>query len=189
MALGVVLYATVVLMPGLSRAMPRPLLWPALALEPLRIANRYGLFAVMTEERYEIEFQGSRDGKHWTAYPFRYKPQDPMRAPGIYAPYQPRFDWNLWFASLGGWRAYPWVVRVELQLVEGSPEVLRLFAGDPFGGNPPSFVRSMKWRYRFTTREEKKSTGAWWKREMVGPYAPSLHVGPEGIEAVPRQGP
>ena len=47
----------------------------------------------------------------------------------------------------------------------------------------------MKWRYRFTTREEKKSTGAWWKREMVGAYAPSLHVGPEGIEAVPRQGP
>src|SRR5436305_7611657 len=69
--------------------------------EPFRVANRFGLFAVMTRARYEIELQGSYDGEHWTAYPFRFKPQDPKKAPGIYAPYQPRFDWNLWFASLG----------------------------------------------------------------------------------------
>jgi hypothetical protein len=30
---------------------------PAIAFDPLRIANRYGLFAVMTPHRYEIEFQ------------------------------------------------------------------------------------------------------------------------------------
>src|SRR6267378_8341032 len=34
---------------------------PVSALEPFRIANRYGLFAVMTRGRYEIEFQGSDD--------------------------------------------------------------------------------------------------------------------------------
>ena len=49
---------------------------PVAALEPFRIANRYGLFAVMTRGRYEIEFQGSDDGQTWIAYPFRYKPQD-----------------------------------------------------------------------------------------------------------------
>ena len=74
---------------------------PERALEPFRIANAYGLFATMTEARYEIEFQGSADsGRTWIAYPFRYKPQDVMERPRIYAPYQPRFDWNLWFASL-----------------------------------------------------------------------------------------
>jgi hypothetical protein len=78
---------------------------PAEALDPLRIANQYGLFAVMTPHRYEIEFQGSNDGQHWTAYPFRYKPQAPGERPRIYAPYQPRFDWNLWFASLGSWQS------------------------------------------------------------------------------------
>src|SRR5271165_5314784 len=77
---------------------------PVAALDPFRIANRYGLFAVMTRGRYEIEFQGSNDGQTWAAYPFRYKPQDPGERPGIYAPYQPRFEWNLWFASLGSWR-------------------------------------------------------------------------------------
>jgi hypothetical protein len=73
-------------------------------LEPFRIANQYGLFAVMTRGRYEIEFQGSNDNLAWTPYPFRYKPQALDAAPGLYAPYQPRFDWNLWFASLGEWR-------------------------------------------------------------------------------------
>ena len=55
----------------------------------------------MTRERYELEFQGSTDGQNWTPYPFRNKPQDVHTAPRIYAPFQPRFDWNLWFASLG----------------------------------------------------------------------------------------
>jgi hypothetical protein len=76
-------------------------------LDPFRVANRYGLFAVMTRNRYEIEFQGTRDGTTWIAYPFRYKPQDVRKAPGLYAPYQPRFEWNLWFASLGSVQEKP----------------------------------------------------------------------------------
>src|SRR6202051_2500633 len=105
---------------------------PVVALEPFRIANRYGLFAVMTRGRYEIEFQGSDDGKAWVAYPFRYKPQDPAKAPGIYAPYQPRFDWNLWFASLGSWREYSIVPRTEIRLLSNESDVLNLFEKNPF---------------------------------------------------------
>jgi len=172
--LGWVLYATIVLAPGLSHRLPRRLLLPAVALEPFRIANRYGLFAVMTQDRYEIEFQGSRDGAAWIPYPFRYKPQDPLQAPGIYAPYQPRFEWNLWFASLGDYRGYPWVVRTELRLLDGSPEVLQLFAKDPFAGVPPAYVRAVKWQYWFTSAEEKRRKGAWWRREELGLYAPAL---------------
>src|SRR6185437_1415454 len=94
------------------RDSPLPTL-PIEMLEHLRIANQYGLFAVMTNGRYEIEFQGSNDAEHWTPYPFRYKPQALNEAPRIYAPYQPRFDWNLWFASLGSWRQYQFVVNTE----------------------------------------------------------------------------
>ena len=183
-ALGWIFYATVVLMPGISRLLPGPLLSPAIVLEPFRIANRYGLFAVMTSERYEIEFQGSRDGVSWTPYPFRYKPQDLMRAPGIYAPYQPRFEWNLWFASLGEWREYRWVLLTELRLLEGSPEVLRLFAGNPFPDGPPTWVRAVKSQYWFTTPEEKRATGAYWKREELGLYAPQLRKESGRVEAV-----
>jgi hypothetical protein len=147
---------------------------PARLLEPFRIANRYGLFAVMTHQRYEIEFQGSNDGKNWTPYPFRYKPQNPYKAPGIYAPYQPRFEWNLWFASLDDWRNNKWVVRTEERLLRNQPDVLALFSGNPFGAAPPQKTRVMIWQYWFTTLEEKRRTGAWWNRRLLGEYAPGI---------------
>jgi len=105
---------------------------PVALLEPFRVANRYGLFGIMTRGRYEIEFQGSDDGKNWTPYPFRYKPQNLNEPPGIYAPYQPRFDWNLWFASLGSWREYPIVPNTEVRLLSNDEDVLALFKSNPF---------------------------------------------------------
>jgi len=147
---------------------------PVTALEPFRVANSYGLFGRMTWARYEIEFQGSNDGLTWTAYPFRNKPQALNEAPGIYAPYQPRFEWNLWFASLGGWRENPFVVRTEQQLLVNNPDVLHFFRFNPFPHAPPTHVRSVLSQYWFTDRATKKSTGAWWRREPRGLYAPSL---------------
>jgi len=104
---------------------------PIVALDPFRIANQYGLFAVMTPHRYEIEFQGSNDGENWVAYPFRYKPQALNERPRIYAPYQPRLDWNLWFASLGSWQEYSIVPRTEELLLDNDESVMGLFAGNP----------------------------------------------------------
>jgi hypothetical protein len=147
---------------------------PQELLSPFRVGESYGLFANMTRARYELEFQGTRDGKTWIAYPFRYKPQDPHQAPGIYAPYQPRFDWDLWFASLDDVDQWPWVVTVEERLLAGEPSVLKLFARDPFAGQTPIAVRTIKWRYWFTTPAEKRATGAWWRREEIGPYAPAV---------------
>ncbi len=158
---------------------PIPLV-PARWLEPFRIANQFGLFAVMTPDRYEIEFQGSLDGKTWIPYDFRHKPQDVTRAPGIYAPYQPRFDWNLWFASLGVWRQYPFVLNTEERLLAGSPDVLALFANNPFPNQQPLQVRAVLWQYWFTDMATKRATGAWWRRELVGLYAPTLEREPDG---------
>ena len=149
-------------------------------LEPFRIANAYGLFAVMTPARYEIEFQGSNDGKTWVAYPFRYKPQDPKERPGFYGPYQPRFDWNLWFASLAPWQQSPWVVLTEERLLEGSPSVLGLFRADPFHGKQPSMVRTVLWQYWFTDLDTKRKTGAWWRRQELGPFSPGVTRAKDG---------
>jgi lipase maturation factor 1 len=153
---------------------------PVAALEPFRIANRYGLFAVMTRGRYEIEFQGSMDGQEWKAYPFRYKPQELNQPPGIYAPYQPRFDWNLWFASLGSWREYPIVPNTELRLITNDKDVLQLFAGNPFAQQVPRYIRVLLWQYWFTSMPEKRSTGMWWRRQLVGAYAPTIEREPDG---------
>ena len=153
---------------------------PVAMLEPLRVANQYGLFGRMTWKRYEIEFQGSIDGQNWTPYVFRNKPQNPAEAPRIYAPYQPRFDWNLWFASLGEWRENPWVLRCEQLLLTGDPDVERLFASNPFPQSPPKQIRAVLWQYWFTDRATKRATGMWWRREYLGLFAPSLERLPNG---------
>ena len=158
---------------------PLPTL-PIIALQPFRIANRYGLFAVMTRGRYEIEFEGSYDGENWKAYQFRYKPQELNEPPSIYAPYQPRFDWNLWFASLGSWREYPIVPNTIVRLLSNDKDVLQLFTDNPFPQAPPREIRTVLWQYWFTSMEEKRKTGMWWKRQLLGRYAPTLEKAPDG---------
>jgi hypothetical protein len=153
---------------------------PARILAPFRIANAYGLFAVMTRARYEIEFQGTADGRSWTPYRFRYKPQDPKEAPGIYAPYQPRFDWNLWFASLGPWQESLWVALAQARLLENSPDVLALFRSNPFPKAPPRAVRTVLWQYWFADPATRRATGRWWERREIGPFTGVVERGPDG---------
>jgi lipase maturation factor 1 len=182
--LGLVFYVTTLqLLEMFIPKLPLPEV-PVEWLEPFRIANQYGLFAVMTHARYEIEFQGSTDGKTWIPYPFRYKPQDLNKAPGIYAPYQPRFEWNLWFASLGSWQQYKFVVWTEERLLQNSPDVLELFASNSFPSSPPKEVRSVIYQYWFTDLKTKRETGNWWRRELLGDYAPALIMQPNGRPAV-----
>jgi hypothetical protein len=179
-ALGMVFYVTTAeLLWMFFPALPLPDS-PVRALEPSRIANRYGLFAVMTHERYEIEFQGTTDGTNWTPYPFRFKPQALDKAPGIYAPYQPRFEWCLWFASLDNWRGNRWVVWTEERLLKNDPDVLKLFASNPFASAPPARVRAVLYQYWFTDLKTKHDTGNWWRREFLGEYAPTLERTPDG---------
>ncbi len=185
-----IFYATTLELIWMFSTLPFPTS-PVEVLEPFRIANRYGLFGIMTRGRYEIEFQGSEDGKTWIAYPFRYKPQNLSVPPGIYAPYQPRFDWNLWFASLGSWRDYPIVSSTEMRLLSNDNDVLTLFERNPFPHDPPRAVRAVIWQYWFTTISEKRSQGLWWRRQFMGLYAPTIERQADGtIRAVdwPRVG-
>ena len=178
-------YDTTVEMIGIAaRRIPSALILPVAALEPFRIANQYGLFAVMTRNRYEIEFQGSDDGVNWIPYRFRNKPQALNEAPRIYAPYQPRFDWNLWFASLGDWRENEIVPITEERLLVGDADVIALFRNDPFPQMPPRYVRSVLWQYWFTSISEKRRTGDWWQRKYLGLYAPELTMTVDGKFAV-----
>lgn len=139
---------------------------------PWHLANGYGLFAVMTTERPEIVFEGSRDGRQWRAYELPYKPGDPGRAPGWATPRQPRLDWQLWFAALQRPDDNRWVGAVVAGLLQGSPPVLALFDHNPFADEPPRYLRASLYRYRFTTFAERKENGAWWRREYLGEYWP-----------------
>jgi lipase maturation factor 1 len=157
------------------------LLLPAAVLDewlaPLRTVNSYGLFAVMTTERREIIVEGSNDGTNWLAYEFKYKPGGVNRRPAIVEPFQPRLDWQMWFAALGNVQQNPWFENFCERLLQGSPEVLALLKKNPFPNHPPRFIRAELYDYRFTNFAEHRATGAWWRREFIGEYLPpvSLH--------------
>ncbi len=140
-------------------------------IAPLRIVNSYGLFAVMTTTRPEIVVEGSQDGSHWQAYEFKYKPGDVKRAPPWVAPYQPRLDWQMWFAALGTVRDSPWFYGLAGRLMEASAPVKKLLARDPFPTAPPRYVRGVLYDYRFTNFAERRASGAWWHREPQGVWA------------------
>lgn len=72
------------------------------------------------------------------------------------------------------------VVQTEERLLRNQPDVLALFAGNPFASSPPQRTRVMIWQYWFTTLEEKRRTGAWWNRKLLGEYAPGLERLPNG---------
>src|SRR5438093_1541297 len=154
---------------------PRPLVAIYARLQPFRIVNGYGLFRVMTKDRDEIVIEGSADGIDWLPYEFKWKPGDVMRAPGWCAPHQPRLDWQMWFAALGSYRENPWFGRLIVRL-EWSRDVSRLLAKNPFSHEPPRYIRAMFYRYRFTTLRERSETGAWWKREELREYLPTVSL-------------
>ena len=140
--------------------------------EPLRIVNTYGLFANMTTTRPEIIIEGSNDGETWQAYEFRYKPGNIYRHPPIVAPYQPRLDWQMWFAALGSYQNNRWFVELMRRILEGEPSVIRLLSHNPFPKAPPKYVRAREYSYTFTRFGEK----AWWSRVDNGTYLPAVSL-------------
>ena len=155
-----------------SLRLPRPVRRTLEWLEPFRVVNSYGLFAVMTTERPEIVVEGSNDGATWLEYGFRYKPGDLYRPPRWVAPHQPRLDWQMWFAALGSVYSAPWFVSFIQRLLEGSPEVLDLLERNPFPDAPPRYIRALLYDYHFT--DATSADGAWWRRELLGLYFPPV---------------
>ncbi len=151
------------------------------------LVNTYGAFGSVTRERYELVIEGTEardDGEPgaWREYEFRGKPGDPRRRPPQVAPYHLRLDWLMWFAALSPAYAEDWLVPFLAKLLEGDPAVLRLLRRNPFPHRPPARVRALFYHYRFTTRRERRETGAWWARELVGHYLRPMALASPPVE-------
>ena len=155
---------------------PRALMNVYEKLEAFRIVNGYGLFRVMTKDRCEIVLEGSINGIDWLPYEFKWKPGELKRPPGWCAPHQPRLDWQMWFAALETPRENPWFIALVFRLLQGPRDANALLAFNPFPDKPPRYIRAMFYRYRFTTVDELRQTGAWWKREELREYLPTLSL-------------
>jgi len=140
---------------------------PLAAVTPFEIVNTYGLFAVMTTTRPEIILEGSDDGIAWREYSFPYKPGNLSRALPFVAPYQPRLDWQMWFAALGNYQENQWVGELVYRLLTGEKSVLGLLDPPPFP-KPPRFMRALLYQYDFTLPSDRARTGAVWRRSLRG---------------------
>jgi hypothetical protein len=140
--------------------------------DSLHLVNTYGAFGAVGRVRQEIVVEGTADpepgpASDWRAYEFKGKPGDPRRMPRQFAPYHLRLDWMMWFAALSPAYARSWFGPFVERLLAGDRDTLRLLRHCPFPDAPPVYVRARVFRYRYTTRGERRASGAWWERTYV----------------------
>ena len=142
--------------------------WVMSLSQSYRLINTYHLFAAITTERIEPQFETSADGgTTWTEHDLWHKAGDPTRAPDFVAPHQPRVDFQLWFYGLNYRHREPsYVATLVGRLCDDPGAVAALFRA-PLPEHPDA-VRISYWRYHFTRPSETRATGAWWRRESVG---------------------
>lgn len=133
-----------------------------------QLANAYGAFGTVTKERIEYVVEGTADADpdaaSWQEYEFTGKPGDVRRVPGQFAPYHLRLDWLMWFLPLGR-SLDDWFTTFLVRLLEADAPTLALLRHDPFGGERPRWVRVVSYRYRFSSRAERRDHGAVWVRD------------------------
>jgi Lipase maturation factor len=158
--------------------------------DPWHLVNSYGAFGSITHPRFEIVLEGSSAAlptpKDWLAYEFKGKPGDPHRRPPLVAPYHLRLDWLMWFAAMPsrGLSYPPWLIHLVGKLLSGDAAGLALLRHNPFPESPPRRIRARYYHYRFTTPAERRASGCWWHRELVGDYLPPLSLDNEQFRAI-----
>jgi hypothetical protein len=151
------------------------------SFEPLHLVNTYGAFGSITKTRNEIVIEGTDDSPPtaasvWRAYEFKGKPGDPMHRPPQVAPYHLRLDWLMWFAAFSTPNEHDWFVPMLAKLLEGDAATIGLLRVNPFPDHPPRYIRAQFYEYHFTTPDEHRRTGAWWRRTLVGSYYPPVSL-------------
>jgi hypothetical protein len=155
----------------LERTLPGPV---ARLAGDFRLVARYDLFGLVAAERPVVVVEGSADGKTWLAYEPRSIPARVDRPPARIAPSTSYLDFLLWGAPFGPLEdRLRWLGPLARRLLEGAPDVRRLFAVDPFPDDPPRYVRATLWRYAYADAEGR-ARGDHWRREAAGVYAPAV---------------
>jgi len=149
------------------------------SFDPFRLVNTYGAFGSVSRTRDEVIVEGTEAAAietvtPWREYEFKGKPGDVRRMPAQLAPYHLRLDWLMWFLPLSSRYGERWFVPFLIKLLEGDRPTLALLRSNPFPDRPPRFVRARLYRYRFTTAKERRETGAWWSRTLIGEYMPPV---------------
>jgi hypothetical protein len=143
----------------------------------LDLVNTYGAFGSVGRVRLNVVFEGTDaatpdDSAVWHPYPYRALPVALDKRPPQIAPYQPRLDWQMWFASMSTYDQYPWTLHLVWKLLHNDPGALSLFGGNPFPDKPPRYIRAVLYSYAFAP--PGNASGQWWTRQEQGLWLPPL---------------
>jgi len=160
------------------------------SFDPLDLVNTYGAFGSVGRERFNVVFEGTEASKpdahaEWKAYPYKALPVALDKRPPQIAPYQPRLDWQMWFAAMSRPEQYPWTLHLVWKLLHNDPRALSLFSENPFPAKPPRYIRSVLYRYEFARPGNPE--GNWWKREELGLWLPPLSTGDPRLRELLKQ--
>jgi Lipase maturation factor len=142
------------------------------------LVNSYGAFGTVGRERFTLVFEGTTDSDpsaittQWREYLYPAQPVLLGETPVQIAPYQPRLDWQIWFAAMAGPNEYPWTIHLLWKLLHNDPGALSLFRSNPFSQGPPKYVRVMLYRYHFV--RPGTAGGNYWIRDSLGLWLPAL---------------
>ena len=148
----------------------------------VHLVNTYGAFGSVGKERYELILEGTNDEvinekTEWKEYEFKYKPGNPYRKLPIIAPYQPRIDWQIWFAAFSAPEREPWLIHFIWKLLHNDKDTLSLIANNPFPDNLPKYIKIEFYKYEFA----KPGTGKVWNRTYVGQWLPPISTETKGL--------
>ena len=149
------------------------------SFDPLELVNTYGAFGTVGQERLNVVFEGTMDenpgdSANWKPYIYKGLPVALDKRPPQIAPYQLHLDWQMWFAAMATTDEYPWTFNLAWKLLHNDPNAVTLFAGNPFPGKPPRYIRAVLYRYSFAKPGNPK--GLWWNRDRLGMWLPAMSL-------------
>jgi len=149
------------------------------SFDPLDLVNTYGAFGWVGKERLNVVFEGTTDevasdSANWKEYIYKGLPVALDKPAPLIAPYQPRLDWQMWFAAMSTPEEYSWTLNLVSKLMRNDPLVTHLFASNPFPDRPPRYVRAVLYRYSFAKPGNPQAH--WWNRERLGIWMPAMSL-------------
>ena len=141
------------------------------------LVNTYGAFGYVGKQRFELVVAGASDqvitrSTEWKEYEFIAKPTDIDRGLPLIAPYQPRIDWQIWFAAQSTSGRHGWLIHWVWKLLHNDEDALGLIAHNPFPDQPPRYIKIDRYVYRF----EKPFSDHTWHRTYLDSWLVPLHV-------------
>jgi hypothetical protein len=129
---------------GLGGLPPSVVARPEIVLEGIFVTKTY----------MEGQQEMNPDEKHkWREIKFRWKPGGVLtQQPSQVAPHQPRLDWQMWFAALGGYQHNPWLIHFVSKLLDGCLPVIQLIDEPQLASGEEKLlqIRATLWDYDFT---------------------------------------